>query len=112
MIGDMLKKLVLAGLGVQEKFKELVDELVKKGELSQSQGAKIIKEWADVAEKSTAEINSGISELVDKTLQKMKMPTKEEMDRLNRKVQALSLRIKRMEGKAGELEEKTEAEQP
>jgi polyhydroxyalkanoate synthesis regulator phasin len=111
MISEMIKRAMLAGLGAQEKIKELTDELIKKGELSQSQGAKIIKEWTDVAEKSTAELSSGMNELVVKALQKMNLPTKEDLDRLNRKVQSLSLRIKRLEGKSEELEEKSEAEQ-
>ena len=42
---------MLAGFGVQEKVKEFVDDLVKKGELSESQGAKLVKEWSEKVRK-------------------------------------------------------------
>ncbi|MDD3165666.1 MAG: hypothetical protein PHS97_07400 [Oscillospiraceae bacterium] len=47
MFGDEMKKVVLAGIGAValtiEKSKELVDELVKKGELTVEQG-KVLNE--------------------------------------------------------------------
>ena len=59
---EIVQKALLAGLGMQEKVKEFVEELVKKGELSESQGAKIIKEWSNKAETSKEEFDkNGIS---------------------------------------------------
>ena len=37
LIGEVIKKAMLAGLGAQEKAKEFVEELVKAGELSKSE---------------------------------------------------------------------------
>ncbi len=39
---DIIRNSLLAGLGMQEKVREFVDELVKKGELSETQGAKLV----------------------------------------------------------------------
>lgn len=101
---DVVRNAILAGFGVQEKVKEFIDELVKKGELSESQGAKLVKEWTEKADKSTSDLSKGISELVTKTLEKMNIPTKDDMEKLNKKIQSLSARVKKLEGTAGESE--------
>lgn len=95
---DVVRNAILAGFGVQEKVKEFIDELVKKGELSESQGAKLVKEWTEKADKSTADLGKTISDLVSKTLEKMNIPTREEIERLNKKIQSLSARVKKLEG--------------
>jgi polyhydroxyalkanoate synthesis regulator phasin len=46
-INEIVHKALMLGIGVPEKVKELVDELVEKGELSESQGAKIVKECSE-----------------------------------------------------------------
>lgn len=96
---EALRKALLAGFGVQEKVKELIDELVEKGELSKSEGAKLVKEWSDKAEKSTSEMNKTFSDIVKVTMEKMHLPTREDIERLDRKVQTLSARIKKLEEK-------------
>jgi len=97
-IFDVVRNAILAGFGVQEKVKEFIDELVKKGELSDAQGAKLVKEWTDKADKSTIDINKNLSDIMTKTLEKMNIPTKDELERLNKKVQHLSTRIRKLEG--------------
>lgn len=94
---DFVKNMLLAGLGAQEKIKESIDELVKRGELSESQGAKVIKEWTEKADRSTSEIRGDISEIIPKTLEKMNIPTKEDIENLERKIQILSARIEIIE---------------
>lgn len=88
---------MLLGLGVQEKVKDFVDELVKKGELSESQGAKLAKEWTDKAEKNTEDITNSLNDLLKKTIDKMKLPSKEELDKMNEQIAALTERIKKLE---------------
>jgi poly(hydroxyalkanoate) granule-associated protein len=102
---DVVRNALLAGLGVQERVIEFINELVKKGELSESQGAKLVKEWADKADKSTEQLGKGISDLVTKTLDKMALPSREDVEKLNRKVQTLSARVKKLEGVKGESSE-------
>lgn len=95
---DVVRNAMLAGFGVQEKVKEFIDELVKKGELSESQGAKLVKEWAEKAGKTSDQLSKGISELVTKTLEKMNLPTKDDIEKLDKKVQSLSNRLRKLEG--------------
>ncbi|MCL5062750.1 MAG: phasin family protein [Nitrospiraceae bacterium] len=101
---DVVRNAIMAGFGVQEKVKEFIDELVKKGELSESQGAKLVKEWTEKADKSTSELSKSMSELVSKTLEKMNIPTKDDMEKLNKKIQSLSARVKKLEGTPEEIE--------
>lgn len=101
-INDVLHKALMAGLGVPEKVKELIDELVKKGELSESQGSKLVKEWSDKAGKSGETLSKNLTELVNKTLEKMNIPTREEVEKLEKKLTALSARVKKLEGSSQE----------
>lgn len=101
---ETVRNAMLAGFGMQEKVKEFIDELVKKGELSESQGAKLVKEWSEKAEKSTEGLSKNFSEILTKTLDKMNLPTKDDIEKLNKKVQNLSSRVKKLEGIKGEEE--------
>ncbi|TAL24652.1 MAG: hypothetical protein EPN94_06795 [Nitrospirae bacterium] len=105
-IFDTVRNALLAGLGMQQKVKEFIDELVKKGELSESQGSKLVKEWSEKAEKGTDQFTKSISEALTKALNKMNLPTKDDVEKLNKKIQALSGRVKKIEGvKEGEEQE-------
>ena len=97
-IFETVRNAMLAGFGMQEKVKDFIDELVKKGELNESQGAKLVKEWSEKAEKSTEGFSKNFSEILTKTLDKMNLPTKDDIEKLNKKVQNLSTRIKKLEG--------------
>ncbi len=102
---ETVRNAMLAGFGMQQKVKEFIDELVKKGELSESQGAKLVKEWSEKAEKSTEGLTKNFSEILTKTLDKMNLPTKDDIEKLNKKVQTLSNRVKKLEGVKGEEQE-------
>lgn len=96
---DVVKKALLAGLGAQEKVGELVDELVKKGEISKSQGAKIVKTWTEKADKRKENLSKDLSELINKTLTRMNIPTKKDIQELNKKIDALSKKLEGTEKK-------------
>jgi polyhydroxyalkanoate synthesis regulator phasin len=98
-IFDVIRNAMLAGFGVQEKVKEFVDDLVKKGELSESQGAKLVKEWSEKVEKNTEDIGKNLSDVVTKTLEKMNLSTKDDVSKINEKIDALSERVAKIEGK-------------
>jgi polyhydroxyalkanoate synthesis regulator phasin len=87
----------MAGLGVPEKINEVVDELVKKGELSESQGAKLVRECSEKVSRTGDEINRTVSDLIEKALEKMNIPTRDDVDKLNKKITALSSKIKKLE---------------
>lgn len=97
---NIVRNALLAGLGAQEKVKEFIDELVKKGELSESQGSKLVKSWMEKKDKGAEKLTKSLSDLVDKTLVKMNLPTKRDIEELNKKIEALSKKLE--EGKKKE----------
>ena len=97
-IFDIVRNALFAGFGVQEKIREFIDELVKKGELSESQGAKLVKEWTEKADKSSEQVSKGLTELIAKTMDKMNLPSKDDIDSLHKEIRILSARIKKLEG--------------
>ena len=94
---DMLRNALLAGFGVQEKVKDFIDDLVKKGELSESQGAKLVKEWTEKAEKNTEDISKSLGELTETTLSKMNLTTKSDIEKIEEKINALAARLDTLE---------------
>lgn len=99
---DVIRNAMLAGFGVQEKVKEFVDELVKKGELSDAQGAKLVKEWSDKFEKNTQDVGKSINDAVTRALEKMNLSTRDDVAKLQEKIDALATRVGRMEGSKAE----------
>ncbi|MDA8084975.1 MAG: phasin family protein [Nitrospiraceae bacterium] len=95
---DMIRSAMLAGLGMQEKVKEFIDDLVKKGELSETQGAKLVKEWSEKAEKSTEDLTKSLNEAVTGAVDKIRISTKEDLDKLSAKVDELAARLSKFEG--------------
>ncbi|MBI5674505.1 MAG: phasin family protein [Nitrospirae bacterium] len=96
-LSEVVQKALMAGLGMQEKAKEFVDELVKKGELSEMQGAKLIKEWSEKASASKDEFDKSIKDLVNKAVEMINFPTRKEFDELNKKVESLAETVKHLE---------------
>ncbi len=98
MFFEALRSALLAGFGVQEKVNEFVDELVKKGELSDSQGARLVKEWTEKADQGTSDFTKSFSDIITLTLDKMNLPTKDDIEKLNKKINTLTARVKKLEG--------------
>ncbi|MHB8843162.1 MAG: phasin family protein [Nitrospirota bacterium] len=98
LITEVIKKAMLVGLGAQEKAKEFVEELVKAGELSKSEGSTLVKEWTAKAEESTKEFDKRVKETVANVLEKLNIPNREDMEKLEKKVQTLNARLKKLEG--------------
>ena len=101
-VNELVHKALMLGIGVPEKMNELVDELIKKGELSESQGAKIVKECSEKAGQTGEDLSKGVSEFINKALEKMNIPTSDEVDKLQKKVMSLSVRVKKLEEAAGQ----------
>lgn len=107
MVYEIVRKALLAGLGMQEKAKELIDDLVKKGELNEREGAKLLREFVDKAKGSTEEWNKKVSEGMSKGYELANIATKDEVDKLAKKLQQLTVRVKKLENEASgrEVEE-------
>ena len=98
---DIIKKAMLAGLGAQEKARELVDELVKAGELSKSEAATLVKEWTSKAQESTKDMDLKVKDTIAGVFEKLNIPTRDELDRLEKKIQGIAARVSKLEGGEG-----------
>ncbi len=106
ILGDGIKKVLLAGIGAvavtAEKSKEVLDEMVRKGELTVEQG-KALNEELKHNIKKTVRDNVNVS---------VKTSTPEELDELLEKMtpeqmEQLKSRIREMETKEAEAAEET-----
>jgi polyhydroxyalkanoate synthesis regulator phasin len=101
LVAEVIKRAMLAGLGAQEKAKEFVDDLVKKGELSKNEGATLVKEWASKAEESTKDMDHKVKDAISAAFEKFNIPTRDDLASLEKKVQGLSARLSKIEGGDG-----------
>ena len=103
-VAEIIKRAMLAGLGAQEKAKEFVDELVKAGELTKGDGASLVKEWVSKAEDSRKDLDNKIKDAMAGALEKLNIPTRDDLEKMEKKVQNISARITKLEsgdGKGG-----------
>ena len=105
MVYNIVRKALLAGIGAQEKVKDLLDELVNKGELSDRDSAKLLKEWANKAKSGKEDLDRMVSDTMHMGFDKANIATKDELDTLKKKVQQLSVRLKKLENAAAPTEE-------
>lgn len=98
---DIVRKAMLASLGVQERVSELIDDLVKRGELSQGEGSKIFKEWMDKAQQSSTDLTGRIQEAVTGALKQFPIATKSDVEEIQKRLDTLSTRVQKMEGGEG-----------
>jgi polyhydroxyalkanoate synthesis regulator phasin len=98
---ELLRKAALAGLGVvtlkEEKVKEIVNDLIEQGELSKEEGNHFVKELRERLEKNKADLEKRLGEILKRTLDKMNLPTKEELNRLEEAQRDLVARLERLE---------------
>ncbi|HOK36340.1 MAG TPA: hypothetical protein PLR72_03670, partial [Paludibacteraceae bacterium] len=74
-MSEIIKNAVLAGIGLisltREKAEEFAKELIKKGELSENEKAKFVKDVLEQSEKSKREIEEKIEKTVETVMAKM-----------------------------------------
>ncbi len=99
---ELLRKAVVLGLGAidlsEKKIKEVVNDLVKRGEIKKSEGSKLLDEILKKADKSRAEIEKKIQEGIRTALQKVDIVQKKDLD----------VKVKNLEKKIEQLKKKVE----
>ena len=104
---DMFKlgrKMFLGGLGLasltKERANEIAQELIKKGELSQSESKEFVLDLMDKAEKEKDKlIEEKIKPEIDKSLEKMNFASKKCVDDLEKKIDELGNKIDQLSKK-------------
>ena len=90
---ETLDKVFLAGVGAmsmtREKAEQIFDEYVEKGKLERAQKSGFVREMMDMAEKSRRDFEKLISEQVNRTMEQFPMATKEDIKRIEQKLDML-----------------------
>lgn len=93
---DLIQKGLAIGLGLavvsKEQIEKLVDELVKKGEVSATESKELIRELSEKGEEEKKELNARIQEQLKKILNDLNIPSKADLERLEQRIQELENR--------------------
>ncbi len=100
----ILKKTVLAGLGVfsltKDKAQEIVAELVKRGELSKDEGSKFIKAMMEKVDEEVTFLKKTIDKQVSQAMSKIRPSYDEEFKKLHQKIDKLSKEVEKLSKKS------------
>ena len=99
MIEDIIKKAFYTGVGFlanPKGFKEKIDDLVNKGDMTAEEGKKAFAEFEKDFKAKTEDLEDNIQGMIRNALDKMDIPSAE-------KVTAMEKRIKSLEVKVGKL---------
>ena len=90
---ETLDKVMLAGLGAismtRERAEKIFDEYVSRGKAEKESRTGFVKAVMDAADKNRAELEKLVSEQVRETMEHLDLPTREDMQRLEEKMDKL-----------------------
>lgn len=93
-LGNLARKVLLAGVGAaalaQEEVEAFVKKLIEKGELSESDGRVLIKDLRDKRRKRVEEV---IDRRIVTILERLKVPTKSDYETLTEKITELTKKL-------------------
>jgi len=95
---DLIKKIVFTGVGLtyltKDKIEALGKEIVDQAKLSEKEGKELLDELMKKSEESKKEVASQVEKFVTDSLKKMNLATRDELLKLEKKVQRLSKALK------------------
>lgn len=87
---DLIKRGLALGLGFavvsKEQIEKVIDELVKKGEISAGESKDLMSELLQKGEEQQKEINAKLRDQVKKILEEFNVPSKADFDRLEKRI--------------------------
>lgn len=98
---DAARNVLLASIGAvalaQDELEEIVDKLVERGEMAEKDGRKVMKDLLDrrkqKVEKSRGDLENNLEQRIEDVLHKLNVPSKRDVDELNRKLTLLSEKV-------------------
>lgn len=95
---ELFEKAVLTGLGVvslsQKKAEELVAELKERYKMSEEEGKTFLEKIEGMAKEGKSRITEAAETEVQKGIEKAGLITRDEFDRLQKRVEAIENRLK------------------
>ncbi|MCD4676503.1 MAG: phasin family protein [Desulfobacula sp.] len=90
---DLLKKTILTGIGIASMTKDKIEKLGKKiseeSKLTAEEGKKFINDLLKQSEKAKDDLEAQVQKLVKKALKKFNIPTREDLNRLEKRIKKL-----------------------
>jgi polyhydroxyalkanoate synthesis regulator phasin len=90
---EFMRKSVLLGVGLatltREKIEEAVDQLIKKGEMTEKEGQETIDDLVKRSKSMSDELAEKVEKMVADTLKKLNIPTRDEYLQLKEKVERM-----------------------
>ncbi|HEX6385200.1 MAG TPA: phasin family protein [Anaerolineae bacterium] len=97
----MSRKLFLAGLGAvvltQEELSKLANRFVEQGEETEKQARKRVNDLFEARRKDMKVARKEADKRLDKTLHAINVPTRSDIERLNRKITQLNKKLEDLE---------------
>jgi poly(hydroxyalkanoate) granule-associated protein len=91
------RRVLLASIGAvalaQEEVESFVNFLVERGEIAEKEGRELMRELVEKRKQRREEAKERVSWRVQKTLDRMDVPTKADIEALSDKINALSKKI-------------------
>ncbi len=97
---ESLRKVGLLGIGVlsitEEKIKQVVNELVEKGEMNKEEGKTLVHELLTEKKKQMQDFDEKISRDVQNAIGKSKIASKDDVSRLEDKITELEKTVQKL----------------
>ncbi len=94
---DLFKKVFYTGIGfvsnTTESLKKGMDDLVKKGKISEAEGAKVVSNLEDNLAEKREEFEAIMTNAVGITMAKLNLPTAEGINRLEKRIKSLEIKV-------------------
>ncbi|MEW6535398.1 MAG: phasin family protein [Candidatus Auribacterota bacterium] len=109
---ELIRKMVNLAFGAwsvtREKVEQTADDLIKRGEISSEEAKKFVDEMLSKIEESKKEIDIKIENIVEKTLQKMHVPSRSEVEQLQTQLTEVKEELKALKTSISAKEKKTD----
>lgn len=93
MISDIIKKAIDLGVGAlfmtKENIEELIDDMVKNGEIKREEAKAQVNEIIKKILSSKKEIESRTEVIVEKVLHKLDIPTRQELQQMQKRLEEI-----------------------
>ncbi len=100
---DIIRKAVFMGLGAitmtKDKAEELVDDLIKRGEVASAERFKTIDKLLKEADKQEKEFQHKVSEAVQKVIVEMGLPTRKDLEEIGKTLKKIEAKMSSAEKK-------------
>jgi len=93
MMNDLFKRALSLGVGItvasKERIEKTVDELVRTGDVGPSESRELVAKLVRRGEEQQAELKTFVKEQLHQVLAELRLATKEDVERLERRLTAL-----------------------